>query len=147
MQTLVRVVVALVMVLLLLVVVLPLWLGSMLIEKEPEYEPKCGGGDRRSHRRGGYRADPLPRGAGVPARGAAAVRVRALGREDLEVSGSRAPRARAHRGRLRGSAARALLRRVRYLEALCAARGARRRDRHRQLLRIPPGPAGAAGGA
>src|SRR5438874_6059282 len=35
--------------------------------------------------------------------------------------------------------------RSRYLEALCAARGARRRDRHRQLLRIPPGPAGAAG--
>ncbi len=39
MQTLVRVVVALVIVLLLLVVVLPLQLVSMLVPNDPEYEP------------------------------------------------------------------------------------------------------------
>ena len=42
---------------------------------------------------------------------------------------------------------RAVFRRQRHLQTLCADRGARRRHRGRQLLGIPHGPAGAAGRA
>ena len=65
MQTLVRVVVALVMVLLLLVVVLPLWLVSMLIEKEPEYEPG-NGSDPAGERESEAASTPAARAAAIP---------------------------------------------------------------------------------
>ena len=97
------------------------------------------GRDRRRHRRRRRRADPLPRGATLSARAAAAVRLGALGGQDAAVSRRGAARARAHRVELRGRRHRAVFRRRRHLQALRAAGGARRRHRHRQFLGISHG--------
>jgi hypothetical protein len=65
MQTLVRVVVALVIVLLLLVVVLPLWLVSMLIDNDPEYAPE-NGSDPAGERESDAASAPAARAPAVP---------------------------------------------------------------------------------